>query len=272
VITGTSRFAVKVRHAGISATAVLLLSGGAILRGGSAAADANQDDQFLALLAQQGIPALEGVPSLVDTAHKVCHALNDGVPADRVRDALVDYAVSNDPSQRQLAPGRLARTEARFIVAAVGAYCPSNRSKLGALITHSPSGWNAPTRRAPDDIRPSTFHGRGTVLAALIAAIPPGEISEPNPPRIPAPPPPVEHLLAPPPPAVAAPRPQQPPRPKQPPPAAVPGIDNNGGVGGGYPAGPPPSPAAPPPPPPPSPAAPPPPAPPLAPGYVRLAP
>ena len=51
-------------HAGTLVSAILVLTGAAILRGGAAAADSNQDDQFLALLDQQGIPALEGVPSL----------------------------------------------------------------------------------------------------------------------------------------------------------------------------------------------------------------
>lgn len=161
MFTRTSRFAVSARHAGSSATAVVLLSAAAILRAGSAAADANQDDQFLALLTQQGIPALEGVPSLVDTAHKVCHALNDGIPADRVRDALVDYAVSNDPSQRQLAPGRLARTEARFIVAAVG---PIAQPIAASLVPSSPIPRRDGMRRRARC--PTTFARRRSTGAA----------------------------------------------------------------------------------------------------------
>lgn len=284
--TGTTRFNGITSHAGVLVTTIALLSGGAILRDPAAAADANQDDQFLALLAQQGIPALEGVPSLVDTAHKVCHALDAGVPADRIRDALVEYAESNDPAERQYAPGRLARTEGRFIVAAVGAYCPWERSKLGSLVTHHPassakSSWNEPTGPAAQRIHPSDFEVHATALASLIGAIPPGGITEPNPPQLPAPSPPVEHLQTPPRPTAAPPRPQPlPPRPQQPPPpqeapppavAPQPGAAPGGGsgspdgIGGGLPAEPAPAPPAPPPP---SPAPP----PPMAPGFVRLAP
>jgi hypothetical protein len=115
-------------------TAIVALTGGAILRGGAAAADPNQDDQFLALLDKEGIPALSGVPSLIDTAHKVCRALDGGMPADAVVDALVNYAYSVDPAERLYAPGRLARTEARFVTAAVGAYCPGDQSKVALIM------------------------------------------------------------------------------------------------------------------------------------------
>ena len=112
MFTGISRFTGISSHVGVVATAVVLLSGAAILRGGTAAADSNDDNQFLARLADEGIPAVEGVPSLVDTAHKVCGALDAGIPANRVVDAFVDNAVSNDPANRQYAPGRLARHSA----------------------------------------------------------------------------------------------------------------------------------------------------------------
>ena len=69
-------------HSGALVTAIVVLTGTAILHGGTAAADSNQDDQFLALLDEEGIPALDGVPSLIDTAHKVCRTLNAGMPAD----------------------------------------------------------------------------------------------------------------------------------------------------------------------------------------------
>ena len=59
-----------ITHAGSLVTAIVVLTGGAILRGGAAAADPNQDDQFLALLSQEGIPAVSGVPALVKTGHE----------------------------------------------------------------------------------------------------------------------------------------------------------------------------------------------------------
>ncbi|WP_269198359.1 DUF732 domain-containing protein [Mycobacterium colombiense] len=311
MFTATTRCTGVTSHAGVLVTTLVLLSGAAILRGGAATADSNEDDQFLALLAQEGIPALEGVPSLVDVAHKVCRALDAGIPADRVLDAMVEYAGSNDPPERFYAPGRLARTEARFITASVGAYCPYNRSKITFLVTDPASRWNDPAHRmadnnrnavnSRDDLRePHVSHrgalatGRcagerldfdvhGAALASSAAAVPAGDVTQPSPPQLPAPPPSLAHQ-APPKPIAAPPRPQRvSPPPQQPPPlprvaprpGAAPGNGGGGSTGGDLPAAPPPPPVASPPPvapPPPPPVPPAPPAPPMAPGFVRLAP
>ena len=94
-------------HAGSLVTAIVVLTGAAILRGGAAAADPNQDDQFLALLNQEDIPALEGVPSLIATAHKVCRKLDGGMPVDSLVDAMVNNAYNTDPSPHLYPPARL---------------------------------------------------------------------------------------------------------------------------------------------------------------------
>src|ERR1700739_977890 len=94
-------------YAGFLVTAIVVLTGAAILHGGAAVADPNQDAQFLALLNREGIPAQEGVPSLIDTAHKVCRALDSGTPVGAVVNSLVNYAYNVDHTER----GRLARTE-----------------------------------------------------------------------------------------------------------------------------------------------------------------
>ena len=130
-------------HAGSLVTAMVVLTGAAILRGGAAAADPNQDDQFLALLNQEGIPAESGVPNLIDTAHKVCRALDAGTPADAVVNSLVNFAYNDTPTDR----GRLARTEALFVTAAVGAYCPYDQGKLASIMANPVPGWNEPTHR-----------------------------------------------------------------------------------------------------------------------------
>ncbi|WP_459974735.1 DUF732 domain-containing protein, partial [Mycobacterium sp. MUNTM1] len=254
MFTATTRCTGVTSRAGVLVTTLVLLSGAAILRGGAAAADSNEDDQFLALLAQEGIPALEGVPSLVDTAHKVCRALNAGIPADRVLDAMVEYAGSNDPPERLYAPGRLARTEARFITASVGAYCPYDRSKITFLVTDPASRWDDPAGRMADDIRNAVnsrddlrkmrggldFAVHGAALASSNRALPAGEVTQPNPPQLPAPPPPLAHQ-APPQPIAAPPRPQRvPPPPRQQPPlprvapqpGAAPGNGGGGSTGG----------------------------------------
>jgi uncharacterized membrane protein YgcG len=197
-------------HSGALVTAIVVLTGAAILRGGAAAADANQDDRFLALLDQEGIPALGGVPSLIDTAHDVCRTLDAGMPAAGLVDAMVNNAFGIDPAERQYAPGRLARTEARFITAAVGAYCPYDQGKI-ASIKANRTGWNESMGRGVTGIRTAAF-------ASLIGAAPSGEITDPDPPQIPATSPPVAQIRTPQRPAAAPPPPKRPPPPVQKPP------------------------------------------------------
>ena len=265
-------FTGNITQAGSLVTAIVVLSGAAILRGGAAAADPNQDDQFLALLNREGIPALSGVPSLIDTAHKVCNRLDDGIPVHAIVDELVKYAYGVDPTQDL---GRYQRTEVRFVTAAVGAYCPYDRGKIASVVADFAPGWHEATARA-------AAYARGTVLVSLVGAIP-GEVTPPSPPQIPVPPPPAQTLtpprpiaappppkqpprppqLPPPPPQQPPPPPQQPPPPPQqpPPPAVGPapggvsggggggtggGAGGNGGGGGGGPAEPAPAPPKPP--------------------------
>ncbi|SPM31606.1 DUF732 domain-containing protein [Mycobacterium terramassiliense] len=193
-------------RSGALVTAIVLLSGVAILRGGAAAADP-QDDRFLALLDQEGIPALQGVPNLIDTAHDVCRTLDAGMPAAGLVDAMVNNAFGIDPAEREYAPGRLARTEARFITAAVGAYCPYDQGKI-ASIRANRTGWNGTTRSDARQAR----------LTSLTAAVPSGEITDPDPTQIPATPPPAAQIRTPRQPVAAPPPPKQPPPPAQKPP------------------------------------------------------
>jgi hypothetical protein len=137
-------------------TAIAVLTGGAILRGGPAAADPNQDKQFLALLEQKDIPAIANVPSLIATAHKVCLKLADGMPAEDLVDALVNYAYRIDPTARLYAPDRVARTQARFITAAVEAYCPGSESKIASIMADYAPG-------ATDQTNPVAEYTRGAV-------------------------------------------------------------------------------------------------------------
>jgi Protein of unknown function (DUF732) len=110
--------------AGSLVTAIVVLTGAAILRAGAASADPNQDDQFLALLSQQGIPAVSGIPDLINTAHEVCGELNSGVPPGTVVDEWEDFANTVTPGAD---PGRLHRTAVRFVRASEGAYCPNHQ-------------------------------------------------------------------------------------------------------------------------------------------------
>jgi hypothetical protein len=110
-------------HAGYPVTAFIVLAGAAILGCGAASAD-SQDDQFVALLSQEGIPPLSGVPDLIKTAHEVCNELNSGVPTDTVVSEFEDYANSVTPGRD---PGRVHRSAIRFVSASAGAYCPNHQ-------------------------------------------------------------------------------------------------------------------------------------------------
>lgn len=271
-------------HAGSLVTAIVALTGAAILPGAIAAADQNQDNQFLALLAKQQIPAVEGIPSLINEAHQVCRAFDAGFSADAIVRAMLDNAYSTDPKERQFDQGRLTRTEGRFMTAAVRAYCPNHQSKLASVKVNSMPVWNEPTYRG-SAYPLNAPNSEGAVPVSLIGMIP-GQINTPDPPQLPEPPPPTAQTLSPPLPIAASPPPKQLPRPAQPqsppqpvaPPPAAPPPPVPPPAAPPPPVPPPPS-APPPPPPPKAPPPPPPPAPPKPPpppksppGFVQLAP
>lgn len=272
-------------HLSAVVATVVVLTGGAVLRGAAATADPNQDDLFKALLNQEDIPALEGVPSLISTAHKICLVLDRGIPARTVVSTMVNHAYAKDPAERSYPPARLESTMVRFITASVEAYCPNDQSKITSIVAHPAPASYEPTRATAGYVpaaayepgQPPTSVGvvgrRATAPVSLIGPLPSGDMTPPSPPPIP-PPPPADHLRTPPK-LIAAPRvpkrltppPQQAPSPPQQvkPPAVrpVPGAPAGGNGGGSTSGG---GPVAP------APAPPPPPAPPMGPGFVRLAP
>ena len=265
-------------YTGALITAIVMLTGGEILRGGAAAADSNQDQQFLALLDKEDIPVLDNAPALIATAHRICGKLDGGMAADDLVNVMKNNAYKSDPVERLFPPARLTSTMTRFITAAVEAYCPYDQGKIASIMANPLPGSNGPTHRG-GGVFVAGHHGgdrsddaRGTVLVSLIGAVPSGEIPKPNPPQIPGPPPPTAQIpaaapptaqiLTPPRPVVAPPPPKQsPPAPKQAQPPAV-APQPGGGVGGGGSGS---SGGA-------GPAQPSPPPPPRAPGRVRLAP
>ncbi|KAA1246591.1 DUF732 domain-containing protein, partial [Mycobacterium simiae] len=129
-------FAGITSHAGALVTAIAVLAGTAILRDGAAAADPNQDDQFLALLDKNEISAVQNVPSVIAAAHKVCRKLDGGMPVDALVDALRNDAYNIDPAMR-LYPARLTTTMTRFVTAAVQIYCPYDQSKIASIMADS---------------------------------------------------------------------------------------------------------------------------------------
>ncbi|SON62909.1 hypothetical protein MSIMFI_04439 [Mycobacterium simulans] len=134
-------------RAGAVATVTVIGIGAAILRGSTAVADPNQDDQFLASLDQHGIPALENAPSLIAVAHQVCGRLDGGMPVNGVVEAMTTFAYDNDPSMRQYPRDRLTRTFSRFVSASVQVYCPFHQDKLASFSAIAAPGSHQSTHR-----------------------------------------------------------------------------------------------------------------------------
>ena len=262
------------RIAGALVATIAVLTGAAILPAATAAADPSQDDQFLTLLGYEDIPAIDNASSLIDTAHKVCARLDEGMPAGDLVELIRNNGFSENPLARLYPQRRVTKTINRFISAAVRAYCPYDQGKIASTAAQAAPASKVPTRL----VAAYTRNGEAPSLAFGIGTFPSGEVPPSNPPPIPAEPPPVPHEVAPapqqspPPPHRVQPAPQQaPPQAQSPPqqaeappqeaappqaepPAAAPPPDD----GGGAPGSPSPEPA--------------PPAQPAPPGHVRLAP
>lgn len=237
--------------------AVVVLTGVVMLPNGTATADPNPDDQFVALLDQKGIPALENVPSLIATAHRVCRQLDGGMPVDGVVDDMRERAFKVNSAGGQYPPDRVMRTIARFISASVEAYCPSDQPKIASLqsMANPVPGSNEPTQRGTLNTHnaASSIWSEREAHVASIGLFPEGETGEPEPPQLPPPPPPTAHVMTPPLPAATPPPPRQPPPPEQAPPpgpqqeppaapepGSPPGVGGpgGGGTGGGAPESP----------------------------------
>ncbi|WP_084293507.1 DUF732 domain-containing protein [Mycobacterium gastri] len=110
----------------VSASAVVIA---AIVCGGTAEADPNQDQRFLALLDELEIPAVDNVPVLIARAHQICSELDHGTSFQTTVDENTDMIYGDDPSLRRV-PDRVNRTAVRFSTASVVVYCPSHQGEL----------------------------------------------------------------------------------------------------------------------------------------------
>lgn len=110
----------------VSASVLMIAT---IVYAGAAGADPDQDAQFVALLAQQQIPATDNVPGLVYRAHEICGELDRGASVQSAVDEEVNTAYAENPSLRILSD-RVTRTAVKFITASVVVYCPSHRGEL----------------------------------------------------------------------------------------------------------------------------------------------
>jgi hypothetical protein len=206
-------FSGPIRSARAVVAALALLTGVAIPPGGIAAADPSQDDKFLTLLGYEDIPAIDNVTSLIDTAHKVCGKLDDGMRAGDLVELIRNNGFNENPLARLYPERRVTKTINQFINAAVQAYCPYDQGKIASISAQATTTSNEPTRR----VAAFTRSREAPSLAFGIATLPAGEVPPSNPPPIPAEPPPAPQEVAP------APR-QSPPQPRrvQPVPQQVP--------------------------------------------------
>ncbi|HWF30398.1 MAG TPA: DUF732 domain-containing protein [Mycobacterium sp.] len=101
----------------------------AIICAGAAGADPSQQDQFLALLQQEQIPAIDNVPGLVYHAHEICGELDGGASVETVVTDVMNRAYGDDPALHSF-PARVRKTAVRFVTASVDVYCPSHQGEL----------------------------------------------------------------------------------------------------------------------------------------------
>ena len=101
----------------------------AIICAGAAGADPSQQDQFLALLQQEQIPAIDNVPALVYHAHEICGQLDGGASVETVVTDVMNRAYGDNPALH-LVPARVRKTAVRFVTASVDVYCPSHQGEL----------------------------------------------------------------------------------------------------------------------------------------------
>jgi Protein of unknown function (DUF732) len=113
----------------VSASATLTA---AIICAGAAGADpSQQQDQFVALLEQEQIPAIDNIPGLVARAQQICSQLDGGAPVQTIVADEMNSAYAENPALH-LYPARVRRTATRFITASVDVYCPSHQGELPA--------------------------------------------------------------------------------------------------------------------------------------------
>jgi Protein of unknown function (DUF732) len=108
----------------LASVSVLLTA--TVMCAGAASADPGQQDQFVSLLAQDGIPLMDNLPALVARAHQICGELNGGTPISAVVEEEMDGIYAEDPSYRQRAATRVKRTAIRFVAVSSEVYCPNH--------------------------------------------------------------------------------------------------------------------------------------------------
>lgn len=184
----------RVNHPHAAITAVMAIA--IAMQHNSAAADPNQDDQFLALLQSRQIPAIQNAPRVVAAGHKVCGKLDNGIPAGDILRQLTDDSYRLDPRLHDES-ARLTATMSEFIESAVQIYCPGDQGKIVSLMSNQSKRSDDTAPRVTltafqvalraSDMPDAGMPSAGVWPAGVIAT---GDISQPQPPRIPTPKPP----------------------------------------------------------------------------------
>ena len=107
----------------------VVLTAAIICAGAAGADDPSQQDQFLALLQQEQIPAIDNVPALVYHAHEICGELDRGASVETEVTEVMNRAYGDNPALHSF-PARVRKTAVRFVTASVDVYCPSHQGEL----------------------------------------------------------------------------------------------------------------------------------------------
>jgi hypothetical protein len=127
VVTAVRTGIASLQNALVSASVIVTA---AVIGAGAAGADpSQQQDQFVGLLQQEQIPALDNVPGLVDRAHQICGELDGGTPVDPVVSEEMNRLFDSNPVIHAF-PDRVRRTAVRFVTAPVEVYCPGHQGEL----------------------------------------------------------------------------------------------------------------------------------------------
>ncbi len=82
-----------------------------------------QDDNFLAMLDNAGIPAYDGIPSVIAAGHQVCADLGRGESAAEIADNLADAAYADAPVNPL---DQYQRSMVLFVQVSTQAFCPGH--------------------------------------------------------------------------------------------------------------------------------------------------
>jgi Protein of unknown function (DUF732) len=106
-------------------SASVVLTAAMICAGAAGADPSQQQDQFVALLAQDQIPLIDDLPALVARAHQICSELDGGVSVETVVNEQMNAIFEENPAYHQIS-NRVKRTAVRFIAVSADVYCPSH--------------------------------------------------------------------------------------------------------------------------------------------------